>query len=854
MGAIADAIEKLIVENVREHGLVLWFDLEQFYKGIIQDIEVGQDQLLVFDGSFYKLRLEAEPFLRYLDPPKLLVYLPISWEQAREPLAEMLALGVDLRPGLAGNHNTRPAVIARRVLKGRVPDIVLQDLDEQIEKHGLTLAELEARAMDGDNSVLSTGLTVHFGTTNAQEAALEFLANQEKDNELIARNGVTDWNEVLTRTFGLHSPSTDTPQNLRRSLARLALASDLMESLGSEQPEALRQVTAGADQQQTLRAAALASQWRNRRDLAGAYHVAAALVESALHLDSIEFTDAALERAQTFACLERRLLQRVAATMLSDRKALQIAETRRQGFWAQQDTELQAEWALVSQAGQLLATADEIERALKARKFSWAELITQYTGHANWAALDTLHRRLEKRASSLEYALATPSPEVEQLILAVRRRHQEVSGAVAEQFLRAWLRDDFHAAGYVRQTEIYERYVAPEVANRRIAYVLVDALRWELACEMPDILGSDFETQMDLAIGTAPSITEIGMAALLPSAASGLQIGGTSKLKVSLHGEVLKNRADRIAYLKEHAGVPVVDLKLEDPKGFRRKLRDIASPALILVTSREIDQSGEDEMTAAREHMERVLTHLGLALRKLAEEGVERIVVTADHGYLYGEDLAESEKIDPPAGKAALCHRRVWAGKGGAASDSYLLTEVAKFGASSDLEMAVPWNLAGFRTSGPTAYFHGGLSPQEILLPVLVVTPKALGKKGGQGALWELVAGSAKVTTRFLSVRIQGRRAPGLFADSWPIVKVEVRVGGEVCAIPVSGSYGFQESTGAVSLRSSEGVSSMTEENTVALMLTNKAPAKGTLSIHLVDAATGVELKKVENVEVSLGI
>jgi hypothetical protein len=46
----------------------------------------------------------------------------------------------------------------------------------------------------------------------------------------------------------------------------------------------------------------------------------------------------------------------------------------------------------------------------------------------------------------------------------------------------------------------------------------------------------------------------------------------------------------------------------------------------------------------------RVLTHLGLALRRLAEEGVERFIITADHGYLYGDDLAESEKIDPPGG------------------------------------------------------------------------------------------------------------------------------------------------------------------------------------------------------------
>jgi hypothetical protein len=259
-------------------------------------------------------------------------------------------------------------------------------------------------------------------------------------------------------------------------------------------------------------------------------------------------------------------------------------------------------------------------------------------------------------------------------------------------------------------------------------------------------------------------------------------------------------------------------------------------------------------MTAAREHMERVLTHLALALRKLAEEGVERFVITADHGYLFGEDLAESEKIDPPGGKTVLCHRRVWAGQGGAASESYLLTEVSRFGAASDLEMAVPWNLAGFRTPGPTAYFHGGLSPQEILLPVVVATPRiAAAAKGVQKLTWEVLMGSAKVTTRFLSVRIQAR-SQGLFAASWPSVRVEVRAGSEVCAIPVSGSYGFQEATGAVGLRSLEAQPTTTEVNTVALMLTGKAPTRGTVSIHVVDAATGVELKKLESVEVSIAI
>lgn len=73
-------------------------------------------------------------------------------------------------------------------------------------------------------------------------------------------------------------------------------------------------------------------------------------------------------------------------------------------------------------------------------------------------------------------------------------------------------------------------------------------------------------------------------------------------------------------------------------------------------------------------------------------------------------------------------------------------------------------------------------------------------------------------------------------------------------SLPVSGSYGFQESSGAVALRSLENDSNETEANTVALMLNAKAPSRGTISIYLLDAASGVELKKLENVEVALAI
>src|ERR1035437_5212423 len=100
MGVITEAVEKLVSEYVRDRGLVLWFAPERHYEAVARGLNAGQERVLTFDGSFYKLRLEAEPFLRGLDAPKLLVYLPIAWEQAGEPLADMLAFGLDLRTGV----------------------------------------------------------------------------------------------------------------------------------------------------------------------------------------------------------------------------------------------------------------------------------------------------------------------------------------------------------------------------------------------------------------------------------------------------------------------------------------------------------------------------------------------------------------------------------------------------------------------------------------------------------------------------------------------------------------------------------------------------------------------------------
>jgi hypothetical protein len=83
--------------------------------------------------------------------------------------------------------------------------------------------------------------------------------------------------------------------------------------------------------------------------------------------------------------------------------------------------------------------------------------------------------------------------------------------------------------------------------------------------------------------------------------------------------------------------------------------------------------------------------------------------------------------------------------------------------------IATPWTFAYFKAKGGArAYFHGGLSPQELIVPVAVLVPTMQALAGPpKGIDWKLVPGSEKLTTRFFSVQVSGT-ATGLFALEAP--------------------------------------------------------------------------------------
>jgi hypothetical protein len=307
-----------------------------------------------------------------------------------------------------------------------------------------------------------------------------------------------------------------------------------------------------------------------------------------------------------------------------------------------------------------------------------------------------------------------------------------------------------------------------------------------------------------------------------------------------------------MAWFEKKVSHPLAVATLDQVLSKKSKVdEELRRARIVLITSQEIDALGEGEtIWLAREAMDQVLSKLARLVRKLRDVGCRTIVVTADHGYLFGEEVDDGMKIPPPGGQTADLHRRVWLGRGGTSDPAYLRTSLAALGESGDLDIAVPWGLGVFRVQGGAqAYFHGGMSPQEIAIPVMVLRPSGIAETALGAIRWTIKPGSKKISTRFFVVTIEGEA--GLLEIAPPTVRVEVRAGNTTLSTPVSAAYGFDEATGNVRLALQEGNASAIQPDAVTLMI-NHVPSEKTVSVHLFDAVTGRELEHLDGVPISI--
>jgi hypothetical protein len=347
-------------------------------------------------------------------------------------------------------------------------------------------------------------------------------------------------------------------------------------------------------------------------------------------------------------------------------------------------------WAELEQAPlafaleQLVALAEQTERPLAADDLD--SLVSDYA-ERGWRADDAVLR-----------ALAAASDAADRVAVA----------AAVGALYRSWLDTGARAL----QAEVganadggeYRPATAVRAAPGTIA-VFVDGLRLDVARRVAERLGdAGLEVSADTALAALPTVTATAKAALAPVAEGALGPGpelGTANAATGARGSMQALRS-----LMTENGVQVLG---------GGETGDPSRPAW--TEAGDIDHRGHDAGVRLVDSLDEVVAQVAGRVRELLEAGWERVEVVTDHGWVLLP--GGMEKVQLPPATTELKKGRCARLKDGAAVE----VPTAPWHWDPEVRIALAPGAGCFEAN--KEYEHGGVSPQECIVPRLSVTASA---------------------------------------------------------------------------------------------------------------------------------
>lgn len=288
--------------------------------------------------------------------------------------------------------------------------------------------------------------------------------------------------------------------------------------------------------------------------------------------------------------------------------------------------------------------------------------------------------------------------------------------------------------------------------GKRVGLIVSDALRYELGAELARRLGNGellrrkrVEVKCDGMACMLPSYTQLGMAALLP--AGGMEIDPETD-NVMKGGQPTNGIANRQEAIR--AAVPDAAV-LQAASVLESGLPSIQDAPLVVVYHNVVDKRGDSRDTEGEVFAacEEAIGQIARIANELLAAGCGKVLVTADHGFVYQDrpvaeyDYAVVKGLDDLAasGSQSVSHSRRYAvGSMLPESDMLIMYSAADLSLEGDYKIAMPRGIARLRLRGSGArYMHGGASLQENVIPVVTITqtkrPESATQTGVQGFL-----------------------------------------------------------------------------------------------------------------------
>ena len=786
-----------LTRQLSEHRVLLVFDPDQQLRSFLDDVatsqpnggEAGvlnlgeqQPKWVVAGSSLYELRSQIEPLVAKDLPDPLLVYLPDRQEaEGRGVLLELIRAGGSFDIQLTN----RARVYLREVLEPDKVQLLLQRPDLTYRDIALALEQ----SGDGGFSQLKALFQQQLGRNSSPEnaeLARFWLASDALDAAITTKGLQNELQDLLHSRWGLGFPEDTTLAVWRQRAQRALLLHEFLHDWrGDELTSFARQsLPVGKAAEEN----ALADVQGLRRSHAEAYIAIASRIEAELELPELISGErpGVLGSIDTFPCEEQFLLRSVDAFIAKGEvaKAKELVAARNNSFWLvgqptnEQQSRRRLQWDLARTAAALGLALDQAQAQLPkaaAPIEAWLAYQAQIAHH-----VDGLQRRLEQQVAELSASEVEIALGLEQL----RGRYEALLEQQTQRFTDALEQAGWLIQGAFPQTRTWSERVQPG-AGRTVVF-WVDALRYEMGATLHERFSGWSREQLsdlklEIAQAALPSITPVGMAALLPGAERSFAVADVHGSPCSVVDGVPvgwnNDKAKRLAHLQQRVPTAVV-ISLVDLIRSKEAvlIEKLAGNGPVVVTSVGIDNAGErdtdDNLANVRTDMQRELDTIEKAVRTLAElpleHPLERFVITADHGFLHlplGREPAM--RIDPPDGKTFKLERRCWLGHPSAVKPPCVEIHPAALGYGREgLSVVVPRSSGVLKAGGSLCYHHGGSSLQELLIPLLSFRCAATARAEG-GAAGSATGSKAKkqkpwpgvlvekVTNRILMVPIE---------------------------------------------------------------------------------------------------
>jgi hypothetical protein len=850
MHPLHDYVVKQLAEKIKLRRVVVWYDERREFEPFVSELCGGprksNEPLLVsvgdcsvhlteYSGSMFELRSFVEPHMSLDSPALIVMYMPgCARDRRASVLMEIEKAGVTWEPQL---KQLAKNVLLQKYTLGVVDEML--PFDRKVTYQDLARAAAGSAGSDPPSILKSI-----FHDTSGNDGLLAaWIVNDARDDEIISKDATRELIKLVRARLGLELPEDAMQSKLRAITLRYMLAGEFRSDLSCEPPASLDSVPKPPSKDEESAVRELAR--RLRTSFANAYADLADRVEEELGLRQAKLPAGALGSIDTFRFEERALLRHAGELIANSQfdEALDLVSKREHSFWLDRDVGRKAQWEASRRMAELGSIANHVRVAVKKANGDAAAWLNGYTTKGGWYRLDQAQRRLEAWVANLD-----EEPE-ERPLGVVRRAYEDTCHAMAEGFTKAIVKAGWTVPGALHQTHVFSDVVSER--PKPVAYFFVDAMRFEMGIELMERLPKTSEVSVRPAVAALPSITPIGMAALMPGASGSFSVverGG--ELGAQIDGTFLPDLSARKKFAA--ARVPkLVDLALDEllslqPSKLAKKL---GGAQVVVVRSQEIDHAGETGFTfQARQVMDTVIDNLARAIRKLAAAGVEHAVVAADHGHLFfAADRDESMRTDAPGGNTVELHRRCWVGRGGATPPGCVRVSASALGYASDLELVFPTGSGVFRAGGDLAFHHGGPSLQELVIPVLTVRTTV--REPVRLSAGPITASGLPeaVTNRIFSVTlIFGEKQMMLGETGIQVRPVLMAAGKQVGAVGMAVDAYLDRTTGCVKLEPNKPV-------TVAFLLSDESASS--LRVIVQDPATDAELYRSPNdIPVRLGV